>query len=300
MEILVIDDGSTDGTARVAQETGVDHVIRNRRNKGLAHSFRIGLNASLQQGADIIVNTDGDNQYVGQDIPKLIEPILRGEADIVIGVREIGQIDHFSWLKKLQQRLGSAVVRQISDVHVSDAVSGFRAMSRDAALQINIVSPFSYTTEMLIQAGKKKLEVTEIPIATNFKARESRLFNNLPRYIERQVTTMLRIYAMYQPFRMFFYIGTILALIGLIPMVRFLVLSVLGDGAGHIQSVILGGVFLVMGFVTYLVGLVADLINFNRNLIETTLEKVRRLELTLLEEKSRDRPLSPNRERGNR
>lgn len=279
VEILIIDDGSTDRTVEVARQLGVEHIIQNKKNLGLARTFRKGLDACLHLGADIVVNTDGDNQYAGWDIPKLVKPILEGRADIVVGDRQTGRIGHFSGPKKWLQRLGSKVVRNLSEVDIPDAVSGFRAISREAAMRINIVSSFSYTTEMLIQAGKKHMAVTSVPVETNAKTRESRLFKSIPKFIERQLTTMVRMYAMYQPLRVFFFIGLILGTIGLLPILRFLYLYLTGDGDGHIQSLILGGVLLMMAFISWLVGLVADLINFNRQLIEMTLEKVRRMEL---------------------
>jgi glycosyltransferase involved in cell wall biosynthesis len=279
VEILIIDDGSADRTVEVARELEVDHVICNKRNQGLARAFRSGLDASLHLGADIIVNTDGDNQYAGWDIPKLIQPILDGKADMVVGDRQTGNVEHFSPVKKALQRLGSSAVRNLSGINIPDAVSGFRAISREAALQINIVSSFSYTTEMLIQAGKKNLKVVSVPVETNDKTRDSRLFTSIPQFIERQLSTMVRIYTMYQPLRVFFYAGSLLLVAGLIPIVRFLYFYMTGDGDGHIQSLILGGILAMMGFLTYLVGLVSDLINFNRQLIEMTLERVRRLEL---------------------
>ena len=279
VEILIIDDGSSDRTIEVAREIGVDHIICNKKNIGLAKSFRKGLDACLQLGADIIVNTDGDNQYAGWDIPKLVQPVLDGTADMVVGDRRTGNIGHFSPIKRILQRLGSAAVRNLSGANIEDAVSGFRAISREAAMRINIVSPFSYTTEMLIQASKKNMAITSVPVETNSKTRESRLFKSTLKFIERQVTTMIRMYAMYQPLRFFFYIGTILMIVGLTPIVRFLFFYISGEGDGHLQSLILGGVLVLMGFVTYIAALVADLINFNRNLIEITLEKVRRMEL---------------------
>lgn len=279
VEILVIDDGSTDRTVEIARELRVDHIISNKTNLGLARTFRKGLDACLKLGADVIVNTDGDNQYAGGDIPKLVAPVLAGIADVVIGDRGTNEVDHFSPAKKALQWLGSAAVRNLSGVDVPDAVSGFRAISREAALQINIVSSFSYTTEMLIQAGKKHMAVVSVPVRTNPKTRESRLFSSIPQFIERQLTTMIRMYSMYQPLRVFFLIGTVFMLAGLVPIVRFLFYYFTEGGAGHIQSLILGGALSMMGFLTYLVGLVADLMNFNRQLIEITLEKVRRMEL---------------------
>ena len=279
VEVLIIDDGSTDRTVDVAREIGVDHIILNKKNIGLARTFRNGLDACLRLGADIIVNTDGDNQYYGPDIAKLVRPIVEGQADLVVGDRQTHEVEHFSPLKKLLQRAGSGAVRNLSTLDIPDAVSGFRAISRDAALKINIVSSFSYTTEMLIQAGKKHMAVTSVPVRTNAKTRESRLFTNIPKFIERQVSTMIRMYAMYQPLRVFFYIGCVLILIGLIPIVRFVIYYFMDGGAGHIQSLILGGVLVMMGFVAYLIGLLADLINFNRQLLEMTLERVRIMEL---------------------
>lgn len=281
VEVLIIDDGSTDRTIEVAREIGVDHIVINKNNRGLARTFRTGLDACLRLGADIIVNTDGDNQYAGSDIPALVRPIVDGKADLVVGDRQTGRIEHFSPGKKLLQRLGSFAVRSLSETDVPDAVSGFRAISRDAALQINIVSPFSYTVEMLIQAGKKHMAVTAVPVGTNAKTRESRLFSSIPKFIERSLTTMVRMYAMYQPLRVFVCLGLILLLIGAVPVARFLYFYMSGDGGGHIQSLVLGGTFLIIGFITLLIGLVADLINFNRQLIEMTLERVRRLELEI-------------------
>jgi glycosyltransferase involved in cell wall biosynthesis len=285
VEILIIDDGSTDRTLEVASEIPVDHIVRHKKNKGLGRAFRHGLDACLLAGADIIVNTDGDNQYCGADIPRLIKPVLDGEVDIVIGDRQLSKLKHLSYHRKFLQWLGSAVVRKFAGVQVPDAVSGFRAINREAALRLNIVSLFSYTIEMLIQAGKRQIAVTSVPIRTNPKTRESRLFNSVPRFIERSLTTMIRVYGMYQPLRAFFYIATLLVAIGLIPIIRFLYFYFAQDGAGHIQSLLLGGVILLMGFVTYLVGMVTDLISFNRQLIELTLEKIRRIELELHRER---------------
>lgn len=289
VEIMIIDDGSKDRTVEVAKELGVDHIIINKNNRGLARTFRKGIDECLKRGADIIVNTDGDNQYAGWDIPKLIQPILDHKADVVVGDRRTGQIDHFSGFKKFLQKLGSYVVRQLSGVNVPDAVSGFRAYSREAALQLNIVSPFSYTIEALIQAGKKHMAVTSVPVDTNEKTRESRLFTSIPKFIERQLTTIVRMYTMYQPLKVFVFIGLILSVLGLIPIVRFLYFYFTGDGSGHIQSLILGGTFTILGFITFLIALLADLINFNRQLVEQTLEKVRRIELKLQEKSDQEK-----------
>lgn len=281
VEVLIIDDGSTDRTVEVAREIGVDHIVRHRNTKGLAPAFRTGIDACLRRGADIIVNTDGDNQYCGADIPALIAPILRGEADIVVGDRQTQTVPHFSTFKKLLQKYGSAVVRRVSRTDVPDAVSGFRAISREAALHLNIVSPFSYTIEMLIQAGRKKMAVVAVPIRTNSKTRDSRLFRSIPQFLERSLTTMVRMYSMYRPLKFFVAIGTIITLGGMLPIARFVYLYMIGQGEGHIQSLVLGGSLLVIGLMTYLIGLLADLIGFNRQLLEMTLEKVRRIELEM-------------------
>ena len=278
IEILIIDDGSTDKTVETARGCGVDHIIRNTKNKGLAQSFIAGLDACLRLGADIIVNTDGDNQYRGQDIPKLIEPIMKGEADFVIGDRQTDRIDHFSKGKKRLQKIGSFIVRILSKTEVPDVVSGFRAISRGTALQMNVVSSFSYTIETLIQAGNKDLAVTSVPIGTNPKTRDSRLFKSMPHFLMYQLSTLIRMYTMYKPLRVFFFIGCTLILAGLIPSVRFLVYYFMGDGAGHIQSLIFAAIMFIVGFQVLMIGLLADVISFNRRLIEETLVRVRRME----------------------
>lgn len=278
VEILVIDDGSSDNTVQVAQQLGVDHIVRHTNNKGLARAFRTGIDACLSLGADIIVNTDGDNQYDAQDIARLIRPILDGTADIVVGDRRTQAVGHFSPLKRRLQHLGSQVVRALSGTDVPDTVSGFRAISAHAALHLNIVSPFSYTIEMLIQAGRKNLAITSVPVRTNAPTRPSRLFKGIPHFIARSLATMVRMYAMYKPLATFLSIGAVLFAIGAIPILRFLYFWLDGSGRGHIQSLVLGGVLVILGSVTLLIGLVADLINFNRQLIEITLQKVRELE----------------------
>jgi glycosyltransferase involved in cell wall biosynthesis len=278
VEILVIDDGSTDKTVKIAKEVGVDHIIRNTCNKGLAETFMIGLHECLRLGADIIVNTDGDNQYKGQDIPKLVTPILTGEAEIVIGDRQTDKILHFSFSKRKLQKIGSFVVRRLSDTDVPDAVSGFRAFSREAAMRMNIVSGYSYTVETVIQGGKKQLSIKSIPVETNLKTRESRLIKSLPKFIVNQLSTMVRMYTMYQPLRVFIYIGGLCIIIGLIPSIRFLIYYLMGQGQGHIQSLILAAILIVVGFQILVIGLVADVISFNRRLIEETLLRLRRIE----------------------
>jgi glycosyltransferase involved in cell wall biosynthesis len=281
VRILIVDDGSTDRTVGVAREIGVDYIVQHKNNRGLARTFRTGLDACLRLGADIVVNTDGDNQYGGHNIPALIKPIIDGQADIVVGDRQTHKVEHFSTLKKYLQRVGSGVVRRVSGTDLPDAVSGFRAISRDAAMQMNIVSPFSYTIEMIIQAGKKHLAIASVPVDTNPKTRESRLFKSIPKFIARQVTTIIRMYTMYQPMRVFFYLGLLAVIVGMVPILRFFWFFLIGDGDGHIQSLVLGGAMLVIGIMTFLIGLVADLINYNRQLLELTLERTRRVELAV-------------------
>lgn len=278
IEVLVVDDGSTDGTAQLARALGVHHIVRHTVNQGLAKSFRTGLNTALALGADIIVNTDGDNQYPGAEIPKLIEPILAGRAEIVVGDRRPHTSAHFSFVKKRLQLLGSYAVRVLSGTAVPDAVSGFRAISRAAAFHLNIVSPFSYTIEMLIQAGNKQLAIETVPIHTNPPSRQSRLARSTLTFVGRSAATMVRVYSMYRPLSTFFYIGSVILVIGALPIARFLYFYALGEGAGRIQSLIIGGVLVTVGFMVLMIGLLADLINFNRQLIEITLEKVRKLE----------------------
>jgi glycosyltransferase involved in cell wall biosynthesis len=278
VEILIVDDGSTDRTVEVAREHGVDHVVRHRMNQGLASAFRTGLDACLRRGADVIVNTDADNQYSGADVPRLIAPILERRADVVVGDRQTDRIEHFSWVKKKLQRVGSWVVRSLSRVEVPDAVSGFRALSRQAALKTNILTSFSYTIEMLVQAGKKRMSVASVPVTVNPRTRESRLYTSVLEFIQRSVVTLVRSYAMYQPLKVFVAIGAVLMLAGALPVLRFLYFYFHGDGSGHVQSLVIAGVLLTMGFMAFLVGLVADLIAFNRQLLEIVLEKIRRLE----------------------
>jgi len=279
VEILIVDDGSTDHTVSVAKEIGVDHIVKNIKNMGLATTFFVGLNASLKLGADIIVNTDGDNQYQGRDIPRLIAPILKGDADVVIGDRNTDKLRHFSGAKRKLQKLGSFIVRLLSDTNVIDAVSGFRAFSREAAMQTNIISDFSYTIETIIQGSNKRMVIANVPVGTNPVTRESRLSSSTSRFIARSMATMIRSFTMYRPLRVFLYIGLLLILGGLIPSVRFLIYYLAGESAGHIQSLILAAILFITGFQVLMIGLVADIISLNRRLIEETLYRVKRIEL---------------------
>jgi glycosyltransferase involved in cell wall biosynthesis len=278
VEVLVIDDGSSDQTAEVARRHGADHVVRFPRRKGLAHGFMAGLDAALRLGADIIVNTDGDNQYPGHEIPRLIAPILAGDADMVVGDRVVGQVEHFSRAKRRLQTLGSWVVRKVSGTAVPDATSGFRALTREAALRINIVSEFTYTLESIIQAGKKKLAVTHLEVEAR-RTRPSRLFGSTWEYVKRSAATILRIYAMYEPFKVFVLLGSALLLAGLALGLRYAWFWWMGDIRGHIQSAILSVLLLILGFQTLQWGIMADLIASNRKLIEDLLYRVRKMEL---------------------
>lgn len=281
IEYLVIDDGSTDGTPEIAHKCGVHHIVRHAKNRGLARSFETGLEASLRAGADIIVNTDGDNQYCGEDVELLIQPILREEADMVIGDRQTWKIQHFSLFKRLLQKLGSSVVRTLSATDVPDAVSGFRAISRAAAMRLNVISSFSYTIETLIQSGQAKLAISSVPVRTNRTLRPSRLFKSIPQFLRQSGVTMVRAYALHCPLKVFIILGTMLFGLGFIPIVRFLYFVLIGDSSGHIQSLILGAALTMIGCSTAILGLLADLIAANRKLLETTLEKVRHLECQL-------------------
>jgi glycosyltransferase involved in cell wall biosynthesis len=278
VELLIIDDGSTDRTLEAARIHGVHHFVKLTHNKGLAESFKAGIDACLRLGADIIVNTDGDNQYCGADIQKLIDPILQGEADVVIGDRQIEEIKHFSFVKKRLQKMGSWVVRHLSGTRVPDTTSGFRAYSRDAALRMNVLSRFTYTLETVIQAGKKNMAIGHVPVRTNEPTRKSRLFSSIPAYIKRSMATMLRVYTLYEPLKMFWIIGSLVFGTGFILGLRFLYFHFTQQG-GHIQSLLLAAVLMIVGFQIAMIGLLADIIGANRRLIEEVLYRVKRIEL---------------------
>lgn len=279
IELLVIDDGSSDRTVAVARENGVHHIVSFKKNRGLARGFMAGLNACLDLGADIIVNTDADNQYCGEDIEKLVFPILADKADIVIGERPISQTAHFSPLKKLLQRLGSSVVRHASGTDIPDAPSGFRAYSREAALQINVVNEYTYTLETIIQAGRNRMAITSVPIRTNPELRESRLFGSMFGYVKKSSVTIIRSFMMYRPLQFFCGIGTLLFLAGFALGIRFLIylFAIPGGGTGHIQSLILAAVLMMLGFQTIIVGLQADVIAANRKIMEDIQRRVREM-----------------------
>ncbi|MCL4487649.1 MAG: glycosyltransferase family 2 protein [Chloroflexi bacterium] len=287
MELLVIDDGSEDQTAKVARQLGVHHVRRLPQHLGLAGAFAVGLETALRAGADLIVNTDADNQYDARDMSSLIAPILEGRAEIVIGDRGVRNLEHFSFTKRLLQRFGSWAVQVASDLRVPDATSGFRAFSRDAALRLTVLSDYSYTVETLIQAGARNLCIAYVPVRTRPRLRESRLVRSIPDYIAQSGLTILRAYAMYKPLRVFLTIGGLMVLAGLVPAIRFLYFYIIeGNGTGHIQSLIFAAVLLIMGFQIWLIGLVADLVGFNRKILEEALYRLRKLEIS--NESSRD------------
>ncbi len=282
VETLVIDDGSTDRTSEIAKRAGVNHVVRFTNNQGLARAFAAGLDESLRLGADIIVNTDADHQYRGEDIARLIEPILRGHADIVVGARDIRSIEHFSWVKKILQRVGSSFVRTVSQTTVPDTTSGFRAYSREAAMRINVMSDFTYTLETIIQAGTSGMAIDHVPVQTNKQMRESRLFSSITEYLGKSIVTILRIYTMYKPLKVFTWIGGSIFAVGALLVVRFLYFYfVFADKpTGHIQSLIIAAICMVIGFQIFMFGLLADLTAKNRRLVEDVLVRMKRTEPT--------------------
>jgi glycosyltransferase involved in cell wall biosynthesis len=278
IEVLVIDDGSKDRTVDVARELGVHHIVRQKKNAGLAKGFMTGIDACLRLGADIIVNTDGDNQYCGQDIPKLIAPILAGKADFVVGDRQTDSVEHFSPFKKRLQKFGSGVVRRAADADVHDTTSGFRAYSRDAAMRLIVLSDYSYTLETIILAGRQKIAVENVPIRTNGKLRESRLFKSTGSYIQRSMGTIIRTYAQVKPLKVFGIASIVMLLGGLAVMIRFLVFFFSGSGNGHVQSLLLGVTLMVIGFLIGVFGILADAVSANRRISEELLYRVKKLE----------------------
>jgi len=299
LETLVIDDGSSDRTVEVARELGVNHVVRHNGNKGLAAAFQTGLDASLRLGADIIVNTDGDNQYPQAMIPDLIAPILRGEADMVIGDRQVKQIEHFSPVKKVLQVMGSWVVRQASGTRVPDAPSGFRAFSREAALRLNVITKYTYTLETIVQAGKKNIKVASVPVRTNKVTRPSRLVRGIFDYSKKSSATIVRLYALYEPLKVFFYIGLFLMLIAAYGITSLTYHYLVNEGMNfrqtferHLPTAIFTVLALVFGFQIWLIGLLADLIAASRRLTEETLYRVKGMELELSDMQARGQMVS--------
>lgn len=272
IEIVIVDDGSTDKTIDIAKKHGVKHIVRHSGRQGLAYAFRDALNKSIELGADIIVHTDGDNQYPGNRIPDLVAPILAGKADMVIADRQTGKIQHFSPIKKILQRLGTKVLNAAANTNVPDAPSGFRAYSRKAAMRLNVVTDFSYAMETLIQAGNKRFAIDSIQIATNPKTRESRLFKSSWEHVRKSGVAITRAFLMYRPYAIFGTLGSLLLLIGLFPFARFMYFFFNGQSGGHLQSLIAGSVLLIASFIAFTLGVVADLIRINRILIEQSLE----------------------------
>jgi glycosyltransferase involved in cell wall biosynthesis len=268
VEWLIIDDGSTDNTAEVARQNGVHHIVRHPVNRGLAAGFMSGLEASLQLGADVIVNTDADNQYCGADIPKLTAPVLANEADIVIGARPIDDTAHFSWIKKKLQRLGSWAVRVASKTDVEDAPSGFRAISREAAMRLNVFNAYTYTLETIIQAGQSNLRIASVPVRTNGDLRPSRLVKSISSYVQRSLVTILRVFVIYKPLKFFAAFGAMFLLAGTIAGLRFLWFFMQGNGDGHVQSVIFCALMIIVGILLFMMGVIGDLIATNRKLLE--------------------------------
>ena len=277
IEYLIIDDGCTDNTVEVARNWGVHHIVSFTRNKGLAKGFMAGLDACLRSGADIIVNTDADNQYCADDIPKLIQPILEHKADIVIGERPIDETEHFSWIKKKLQHLGSWVVRKASHTDIPDAPSGFRAFSREASMRINVINDYTYTLETIVQAGRNKMAIVSVPIRTNPELRKSRLFHSMFGYIKKSVLTIFRALMMYKPLYCFTIVAAVPSTIGIVIGIRFMIYYFTGRGNGHTQSLMLACTLLIIGFMTFVIGMLADVISANRKILEETEYLVRKM-----------------------
>jgi glycosyltransferase involved in cell wall biosynthesis len=271
IEILIIDDGSTDNTVEVARNLGVQHIISFPQNRGLAKAFDAGISYAISQGADIIVNTDGDNQYFGGDITKLVEPIINKTADVVVGDRQTGNITHFSILKRFLQWLGTKVTNRMAGTNISDAVSGFRAFSRESALNLNILTNFSYTTESLIQLSNKRFKIVSVPVRTNGKMRESRLFKSIPQFLSNQISTIIRVYSHYKALKIFTLLGIATMIPGIAGIIRFLYYFFTLENSGKVQSLIISVMLILIGVVIMLVGILADMISNNRKLIEKIL-----------------------------
>ena len=287
IEYLIINDGSTDETVQVARDWGVDYVVHFCKNRGLAKGFMAGMDAALRNGADIIVNTDADNQYCGDDIAKLVQPILEKKAEIVIGERPIDSTEHFSKMKKKLQHIGSKTVRIASGTDIPDAPSGFRAYSREAALRLNVINQYTYTLETIIQAGHNRIPMMSVPVRTNPELRKSRLFHSMFGYVKKSMITILRSFLMYKPLKFFGVIGTIFCLLGTALGIRFIVYLCMGQGSGHIQSLILVAIFMLTGVISYLIGLQADIIAANRKILEDVQYHARRTDYEVEELKKR-------------
>lgn len=293
VKVLVIDAGNSDSRTETAYSAGADYVVSLPYTPGPARAFSLGINCCLELGADIIVNTDGDGRYDGKDIPELIRPILQGEADIVIGNRQIGQLAHFSSMRKTLRRLGSRTLSVLSDTYTPDATSDFRAYSREAALRLNVFSKFTYTLETLIQAGKNDMVVTHVPVQTKGPAQNARLSSTLTVYLKRSISTMLRIYALYEPLRTFFYVGGVIFALGLVGVLRFVAFWLTSTGQGHVQSLIISAILLIIGFQVWMLGIIADLISVNRRLNEDILYRMKKQDLPTQPDRAAATPKSP-------
>ncbi len=296
IEYLIINDGSDDDTERIAKEWGVHHIVRFKRNLGLAKGFLAGIDKALREGADIIVNTDADNQYCGEDIEKLVRPILLRKADIVIGERPIDEIESFSWIKKKLQRFGSRIVRIASKTNIPDAPSGFRAYSRKAAMRMNVHNEYTYTLETIVQAGRNKMAITSVPVRTNRQLRESRLMNSIYSYIKKSMLTIVRAVIMYRPLMFFVTVAMVFIAVGIAIGIRFLVYFFQGSGNGHVQSLILATMMIIIGCQTFVTGLQADIISANRKLLEDIQFRMKKLEFGLLDAKGNMRKSDQDKE----
>ena len=285
VEVLIINDGSTDNTVKVAQDWGVDHIVSFTNNKGLARGYMAGLEASLKHGADVIVNTDADNQYNAKDIEKLCQPILEGKADLVVGERPINNIEHFSFIKKRLQNLGSWVVRKVSRTDIPDAPSGFRAISREAAFHLNVFNDYTYTLETIIQAGRKNMAITSVPISVNEDLRPSKLFTSMRAYIKRSIGTILRIGIIYEPSKFFSWIGITSFILGTAVGIRWIVLFIMDPSRTHVPSLILASILIILGVLVIVMSVLADLISVNRKILEENQSRLRKLENDLFRKK---------------